>query len=72
MMVTKVCHTCGKVSYIDIPKDAYEKWQFGMLIQEAWPEGTATERETLISGLCKDCQEGVFNDVQGETGIQED
>ena len=54
------------------PKDAYEKWQFGLLIQEAWPEGSATERETLISGLCKDCQEGVFNDVQGETGIQED
>ena len=72
MMVTKVCHTCGKSSYIDIPKDAYEKWQFGIPIQEAWPEGSATERETLISGLCKECQEGVFNDVQGETGIQED
>lgn len=71
-MVTKVCHTCGKSSYIDIPKDVYEKWQFGISIQEAWPEGSATERETLISGLCKECQEGVFNDVQGETGIQED
>lgn len=72
MVITKVCHTCSKLSYIDIPKDAYEKWQFGLLIQEAWPEGSATERETLISGLCKECQEGVFNDVQGETGIQED
>lgn len=72
MMVTKVCHTCGKSSYIDIPKDAYEKWQFGISIQEAWAEGSATERETLISGLCKECQEGVFNDVQRETGIQED
>ena len=72
MMITKVCPKCNKPSYVDIPKDAYEKWQFGLLIQDAWPEGSTTERETLISGLCKDCQEGVFNDVQGETGIQED
>ena len=41
-MVTKICPKCNKQSYIDIPKDAYEKWQFGMLIQEAWQEGSAT------------------------------
>jgi hypothetical protein len=71
-MLTKICPKCNKPSYIDIPKDAYEKWQFGMLIQDAWPEGSDTERETLISGLCKDCQEGVFDDLQRETSIQED
>ena len=54
MMVTKICPKCNKPSYVDIPKDAYEKWQFGLLIQDAWPEGSTTERETLISGLCKD------------------
>ena len=54
-MLTKICPKCNKPSYVDIPKDIYEKWQFGMLIQDAWPEGSATERETLISGLCKDC-----------------
>ena len=43
-----------------------------MLIQEAWPEGSITERETLISGLCKDCQEGVFDELQRETSIPED
>lgn len=71
-MITKICPKCNKPSYVDIPKDAYEKWQFGLLIQEAWPEGSTTECETLISGLCKDCQEGVLNDIQEETGIQED
>ena len=71
-MITKICPKCNKQSYIDIPKDAYEKWQFGILIQEAWPEGSTTEREMLISGLCKDCQEGVFDDLQRETSIPED
>ena len=68
-MITKICPKCNKPSYVDIPKDAYEKWQFGMFIQDAWPEGSATERETLISGLCKECQEGVFDDLQRETSI---
>lgn len=64
-MITKICPKCNKPSYVDIPKDAYEKWQFGMLIQDAWPEGTTYEHETLISGLCKDCQEGVItNELQ--------
>ena len=71
-MITKICPKCDKPSYVDIPKDAYEKWQFGMLIQDAWPEGSATERETLISGLCKECQEGVSDDLQRETSIPED
>lgn len=71
-MITKICPKCNKPSYVDIPKDAYEKWQFGMLIQDAWPEGSAAEHETLISSLCKDCQEGVFDDLQRETSIPED
>ena len=71
-MITKICPKCGNSSYVDIPKDAYEKWQFGMSIQDAWPEGIISERETLISGLCKDCQEGVFNELQRETSIPED
>lgn len=72
-MITKICPKCAQPSYVDIPKDAYERWQFGLLIQDAWPEGTSTERETLVSGLCKNCQEGVFNDeLQRETSIPED
>lgn len=72
-MITKICPKCSQPSYIDIPKEAHEKWQFGMPIQDAWPEGSATERETLTSGLCKDCQGGVFNDdLQRETSLPED
>ena len=61
-MVTKVCPRCGEASYIDIPKSNYEAWQFGILIQEAWPEGSATDRETLMTGLCPSCQDVVFKE----------
>lgn len=72
-MITRICPKCSRPSYVDIPKDAYEKWQIGINIQNAWPEGSATEREILISGLCKECQEGVFDDdLQRETSIPED
>lgn len=62
MSVSKVCPVCGGVSVIDIPEDAYNKWQTGELIQDAWPEGTPSEREVLISGLCKICQIETFGE----------
>ena len=65
-MITKICPKCNKPSYVDIPKDAYEKWQFGMFIQDAWPEGSATERETLISGFCPACQKEIFGEPDNE------
>ena len=62
MIVDKVCPVCGTVSIINIPDDAYDKWQAGELIQNAWPEGTPAEREVLISGLCKTCQIETFGE----------
>lgn len=44
---------------------AYEAWQMGMCIQNAWPDGSATDRETLISGICPVCQKETFEDEQG-------
>ena len=61
-MITKICPKCGKSNCIDISKDAYERWQFGILLRDAWLEGTPSEHETLLSGICKDCQEGVITD----------
>lgn len=58
--VAKVCPVCGQTAQVSIPVESYDKWRTGTLLQKAWPEGSATERETLISGLCPRCQEGVF------------
>lgn len=59
--ITKVC-PCGQVTVVQIPEANYEEWMMGVLLQHAWPEGSATDRETLISGLCPACQEKVFKE----------
>jgi len=60
--IAKVCPDCGKTTWVGMPVEAYEAWQMGIKIQEAWPEGSATDRETLISGFCPECQEKIFKE----------
>ena len=54
------CPFCGCVHTVEVNEDAYYDWQEGMLIQNAMPDLTPTEREQLISKLCPDCQDKVF------------
>ena len=54
------CPFCGNVSEITVDKDGYDKYQNGELIQFAFPELDAETRETLINGMCKDCQDKFF------------
>lgn len=63
-IVKKECPKCGRISVIGVPYDAYNKWQKGMTLQEAWPEASSTTREICITGLCKWCQEEVFDSKQ--------
>lgn len=60
MEVLVRCPLCGVKSVVTMPKDNYDKWQQGTLIQNAWPEGSVSDRELLVSGICKECQEDVF------------
>ena len=54
------CPICGKTHTVEVNEDAYYDWQDGMLIQNAMPDLTPTEREQLISKLCPECQKMVF------------
>lgn len=54
------CPFCGCVHTVEVNEDAYYDWQEGMLIQNAMPDLTPTEREQLISKLCPDCQDKIF------------
>jgi len=58
--IAKVCPRCGQTTWVGMPVEKYEEWQMGVNIQDAWPEGSATERETLISGFCPVCQKVIF------------
>lgn len=63
--VSCTCPFCGKVTEVLVPARGYRLWQEGELIQNALPDLCLADRETLISGLCLDCQADVF-DVEME------
>lgn len=57
------CPFCGEPNVIAISEEEYENYYIkGMLIQDAMPDLTATEREMLISGICPSCQKGLFGE----------
>ena len=60
--VAKVCPFCKSTTWVSVPVEAYEAWQMGICIQKAWPDGSATDRETLISGICPKCQKETFEE----------
>ena len=53
------CPFCGKKSELAISAKGYNAWVGGALVQRAFPELTANERELLITGMCVDCQKKV-------------
>lgn len=59
-LVTKTCPFCGRQHTISVPTDDFIEWQCGELIQNAMPYLSAENREFLISGICRDCQEKIF------------
>lgn len=60
MKVRKKC-MCGKTSTIEVNEIKYNAWQAGLKIQDVFPELHPFERELLISGMCFDCQEKMYN-----------
>lgn len=60
--VDVVCPFCGKTTTIQVVGKDFYAWKFeGALIQNAMPYLPANVRETLISGMCDECQEKMFS-----------
>lgn len=60
--IGRKCPFCGQyhevLVYVD---ESYIAWENGdLLVQEAFPYLTASEREILISGICPTCWDKVF------------
>lgn len=64
--IDAMCILCKGAQPITMSKDAYDKWQGGMYLQDAAPELTADEREMLISGICGKCFDDLFEEGNGE------
>lgn len=61
MNIVKTCPMCNKETVVNMNYKDFLKWQQGALIQEAAPKMHPMKRECLVSGMCFDCQEKVYN-----------
>ena len=59
------CPLCKKDYTVDnVPRQRYFEWRNGgnLHIQDALPELSADDRESLVSGVCKTCWDNMFAD----------
>jgi hypothetical protein len=61
IVIATSCPICGAEHFVKVPEEAYEAWQNGALIQNAFPFLSAEEREWLISGICSECFDRMFH-----------
>jgi hypothetical protein len=54
-VTTKPCPFCGKTTDLELPYDGALAYQEGALIQKAFPDMDAADRERLITGTCGPC-----------------
>ncbi len=58
-----VCPWCRKETIVECDEAGYEKYVFTRaLIQDVFPDMDIHDRETLISGTCRACQDKFFVD----------
>lgn len=70
--VSCTCPFCGTETVTFVPSHGFYAWQDGELIQNALPGLTPEQRETLISGMCVECQHDFFDeDEYGEDDYDE-
>lgn len=61
IVITSICPICGRLVDTEVELEQYEAYMYGeMLAQDAFPTLSATDRETIISGACPECQEEIF------------
>ena len=52
---TPTCGICNKDGYVEATLEGYLQWNFGMLIQDAFPTMPAPLREQLKTGTHPEC-----------------
>ena len=62
--IANQCPFCGKEYTFKVPTEGYDKYMAGALVQNTFPELSATEREYFVSGICETCQKKVFGEEE--------
>jgi hypothetical protein len=55
VVTTPVCGMCGEQGTVEVPAIGFLEWNFGKLVQEAFPNVDVSIREQLISGTHPKC-----------------
>ena len=56
------CLFCGYSQGIVLPKHDYNKWRAGALAQDAMPTLNAITRDVLITNMCTQCLNELYED----------
>lgn len=72
--ITRTCPFCGTPTTVNCRESEWLAYENGALAQDAFPEMDLHTRETLISGMCPDCQSKFFEveddwDCDGECDV---
>ena len=60
--VNTKCPHCGKISTLEMTNEQYEQYISGdSYIQNIFPNWSPAIREMLITGICPDCWDKMFN-----------
>jgi hypothetical protein len=61
-----VCPMCKDEKVFMLPIKGFVRWKGGHVIQNAFPELDAEDRERLISGTCPKCWDKLFGSKEAE------
>ena len=65
--VKTTCPNCGKETILTMTDDEYNDYKENKkYIQDIFPHWTPGEREMLITGICPDCWNKIFNEENYE------
>lgn len=55
--VVRDCPWCDKTQSVTVESEAWNAYQLGVLVQEAFPYLNRSQRRILVSGICDSCWE---------------
>lgn len=59
---TPACQVCGETSSVEVRRVDHHRWKAGDLIQQAFPEMPADQRELLQTGIHPTCWNTLFGE----------
>ena len=72
MLVKTTCPWCHNDTYIQVDAEEYCRWMNGTPIQQAMPDLDENEREMLISGICPECWDTLWDGEWEDEDEEED